>query len=287
MTNDNERPPPTSDIAKAAALVVGAAVFGVLPVYLWSRASDDDPAGSVSSASTTTLVQREATTTSRTPTTTVSPPTTTISPPTTTIAEPQPAVVTTGPPPTDSDEPGFHRHHGHHRAGRRHRQPDDVAAKPAERCTTTQRHVTRISDESGRNAAAPRRDLRYGDRDDRRASAIAGGEGSSQRTRVGEQSVPRRRSDRQHGDQSRRADLGRCARHRTQLSSLSRRERGDPARSRRELDRVLTIMQALPNISVVVIGHADHAATTSRISPSPTSELGPSSTICSIWASPR
>ena len=148
MTKDDDKTLTGADIGKAAALVLSAVVLGILPVYLWSTASDE-PVGSASGPSTTALEQRESTTTAETPTTTVSSCTT----------EPQSAAVTTGAGPRSTDAATT--------------APSAVTTVETTSASSTSsttspsdagmagRHVARVSDEPRRTPSATRRDLRH------------------------------------------------------------------------------------------------------------------------------
>ena len=69
-----------------------------------------------------------------------------------------------------------------------------------------------------------------------------------------------------------RAAQRRRPRRRADLGPLPRRQRRDPAAHAAELDRVVTIMNALPNVTALIIGHADQRGDdAARTTPSPRS----------------
>ncbi len=258
MTNDHddERTLTRSDIAKVAVLVVSALVCVSMLVYLWGRASEDESVGSASSSSssTTTPVESASTTISSTPITTVSSPTTT-------TAELQQPVATT----TEAQSP----------ANAAETLPATTivpTAAPTAAPTTTQASTTTTQASVAiPPAAAPAPYPTSPDGTplplvvifDTQTMTIAG-QVPSQAARDRLSALALANSQFPDVDVIDNMVINPAVPISVGVRVIELNSARFPEGSAeilpdhaRELDRVLTIMQALPNISVMVIGHAD------------------------------
>ncbi len=250
MMNDDDRTPTGSDGPKAAVLVLCAVVLAFVPVYLWATASGDEPAGAASSTNVTAPVLRDSTTISSTPITTDSPattvepratvvttidvppteaaatqPSTTIQPSTTTTV---PVVDTTSPTtsegsvviPPDVTSPGY---------------PTSPDGTPLPLVVIFDTETVTITGQVPSQAAKDR------------LSALALANSQFPDVDVIDNMVINPAVPISVGVRVIELNSARFPEGSSEILP-------DHAR---ELDRVVTIMQALPNISVVVIGHAD------------------------------